>query len=87
MGDQWMNSNRIHYVKNDFEQRDEFFVGATGDGAAPTVTCSGATRPAAPTNGIARAAGDTSRPYKWIGFVEAAHSPAAPDVSICRGSW
>ena len=26
----------LHYVKNDFEQRFEFFVGAAGDGAAPT---------------------------------------------------
>ena len=33
--------------------------------AAPTVACSGAQTPAAPTNGIAGAAGVTSRPYKW----------------------
>jgi hypothetical protein len=37
-----------------------------GDGAAPTVTCSGAQRPAAPTNRTTGAAGDTSRPYKWV---------------------
>ena len=51
-----------NYVKNDFLQRDEFFVGAAGDGAAPTVVCSGAQTPAAPTNGTAGAAGDTSHP-------------------------
>ena len=56
---------RIHYVKNDFYQRFEFFVGAAGDGAAPTVACSGAQTPAAPTNGTAGVPGDTSRPYKW----------------------
>ena len=55
-----------HYVKNDFQQRDEFFVEAAGDGAAPTVACLRAQTPAAPTNGTAGASGDTSRPYKWI---------------------
>ena len=64
-----------------------FFVGAAGDGAAPTVACSGAQRPATPTNRTAGAAGDTSHPYKWVWFIGAAHSPAAPGVSICRGSW
>ena len=43
----------------------QFFLGAAGDGAAPTVACSGAQTPAAPRNGTAGAAGDTSRPYKW----------------------
>jgi len=28
--------------------------------------CSGPTRPAAPTNDTVGAAGDTSRPYKWV---------------------
>ena len=32
-------------------------------------------------------AGHMSRPYKWVGFVGAAHSPAAPGVAICRGGW
>jgi len=41
------------------------FLGAAGDGVAPTVACSGVQTPAAPTNGIAGAAGVTSRPYKW----------------------
>ena len=59
----------------------------TGDGAASTMACSGATRPAAPTKGTAGAAGDTSRPYKWVGFIGAAHSPAAPGVAICRNGW
>ena len=63
------------------------FLGAAGDGAAPTVTCSGAQTPAAPTNGTAGTAGDTSRPYKRVGFVGAAHLPAAPGVVICRGGW
>ena len=73
----------LHYVKNALYQRDKVFVGAAGDGAAPIVACSGAQRPAAPTNRTAGAAGDTSRPYKWVGFVEAA-GIAAPTVSICR---
>ena len=55
-----------HYVKNALQQRDKFFVGAAGDGAVPTVACSGAQRLAVPTNGTAGAAGDTSRPYKWV---------------------
>jgi len=54
-----------HYVKNDFYQCFEFFVGAAGDGAAPTVACSGAQTPAVPTNRTTGAAGDMSRPYKW----------------------
>jgi len=40
-----------------------------------------------PTNETAGAAGDTSRPYKWVGFVGTAHSPAASGVAICRGGW
>jgi hypothetical protein len=56
---------RFHYVKNDFLATVRFFCGAAGDGAAPTVMCSGAQTPAAPTNGTVGAAGDTSRPYKW----------------------
>ena len=64
-----------------------FFVGTAGDGAVPTVTCSEAQRPAAPTNRTAWAAGHMSRPYKWVGFVGAAHSPTAPGVAICRGGW
>ena len=62
-----------------------FFIEAAGDGAAPTVAYSGAMRPSAPTNGTTGAAGDTSRPYKWIRFVGAVHSPAAPGIAICRG--
>ena len=77
----------LHYVKNVFKQRDEFFVGAAGDGAAPTVACSDAQTPAAPTNGTAGTADDTSCPYKWVGFVGTAYSPAAPGVAICRGGW
>ena len=42
----------------------QIFVGAAGDGAAPTVACSGIQTSATPTNGTAGAAGDTSRPYK-----------------------
>ena len=42
----------------------QIFVGAAGDGAAPTVACSGAQTPAAPTNRTAGAAGVTNRPYK-----------------------
>ena len=38
------------------------FLGAVGDGAAPIVACLGAQTPAAPTNGTAGTAGDTSRP-------------------------
>ena len=38
----------IHYVENDLLQWFNFFVGAAGDGAAPTVACSGAQTPAAP---------------------------------------
>ena len=49
------------------------------------MTCSGATRPAAPTNGTVEAADNMSRPYKWGRFVGAAHSPASPGVTICRG--
>ena len=49
-----------------FVATGQVFLGATGDGAAPTVACSRATRSTAPTNGTAGAAGDTSRPYKWI---------------------
>ena len=64
-----------------------FFIGAARDGAAPTVACSGATTLAAPTNGTAGVAGDTSRPYKWVRFVGASHSPAAPGVAIYRGDW
>ena len=63
----------------------QIFLGAASDEAAPTVACSGSTRPAASTNGTT--AGDTSRPYKWIGFVGAAHSLAALGVAICRGGW
>ena len=95
-----------HYVKNGLYHQDKKIFGAADDGAAPTVTCSRCTRPAAPTNAAAptvtcsrstrpatptnetaRAAGDTSRPYKWVKFVGAAHSPATPSVSICRGGW
>ena len=65
----------------------QFFIGAAGDGAAPTMAYSGAQTPAVPTNGTAGAAGDTSRPYKWVGFLGAAHSLAASDVAICRGGW
>ena len=64
-----------------------FFVGAADDEATPTVACSENQKPTAPTNETAGAAGDTSRPYKWVGFVGAAHSPAASGVSICRGGW
>ena len=49
------------------------------------MACSGATRPAAPINRTAGAAGDTSRPYKSVGFVGVTQSPAAPGISICRG--
>ena len=63
------------------------FLGAAGDGAAPTVTCSGAQTPAALTNGTARTAGDTSRPYKWGLICRVAQSPAAPRVAIYRGGW
>ena len=59
-------------------------TGAVDDGAVLTVTCSGSTRLAVPTNKTAGTANDTSRPYKCIGFVGAAHSPAAPGVCICR---
>ena len=51
--------------KKRFLATGRIFVGADGDGAAPTVACSGAQTPAAPTNETAGAAGDTSRPYKW----------------------
>ena len=61
-----------------FVATGQIFLGVVGDRAAPTVVCLGSTRPAAPTNRTAEAAGDTSRPYKWVGFVAAAHSPAAP---------
>ena len=75
-----------HYVENDFLATVRFFfVGAAGDGAAPTVACSGAQRPAAPTNGRAGTVGHTSYPYKWVRFVGAAYSPAAPGIAICRG--
>ena len=43
-------------------------------------------RPATPTNGTVGLAGDTSRLYKWVGFVGAAHSPAAPSIAICRAA-
>ena len=42
------------------------FLGAVGDGAAPIVACLGAQTPAAPTNGTAWAAGDTSRSYSGV---------------------
>ena len=45
-----------------FAATGQIFLGAASDGAAPTVACSGSTRPAAPTNGTAGAAVDTSRP-------------------------
>ena len=48
-----------------FVATGRIFCRAAGDGAAPTVACSGAQTPAAPTNETAGAAGDTSRPYKW----------------------
>ena len=50
--------------KNHFLATVRFFLGAAGDGAAPTVACSGTQTLAAPTNGTAGTAGDTSRPYK-----------------------
>jgi len=49
-----------------FVATGQFFVGAAVDGAAPTMACSGAQRLAAPTNRTTGAAGDTSRPYKWV---------------------
>ena len=49
-----------------FVATGRIFLGAAGDGAAPTVACSGAQTPAAPTNGTAGEAGDMSRPYKWV---------------------
>ena len=58
-------STNLHYIENDFQQRFDFFVGAAGDGAAPTVACQGAQTSAAPTNRTAEAAGVTSHPYKW----------------------
>ena len=42
------------------------FLGAAGIGAAPTVTYSGSSTAAAPTNGTVGAAGNTSRPYKCV---------------------
>ena len=65
----WQNALR----KKRFLATVRFFLGAAGDGAAPTVACSGAQTPAAPINGTAEAAGVTSRPYKW--------------GLICRGGW
>ena len=47
-----------------FVATGQIFLGVAGVGAARTVAYSGAQRPAAPTNGTAGAAGDTSRPYK-----------------------
>ena len=47
-----------------FSNGSIFFVGAASDGATPTVACSGAQTPAAPTNGTAGAAGVTSRPLQ-----------------------
>ena len=41
---------------------------------------------AAPTNGTVWAAGDMSRPYKWVGFVGAAHSSAAPGIATFVGT-
>ena len=35
-----------------FVATGQIFLGAAGDGATPTVACSGSTRPIAPTNGI-----------------------------------
>ena len=81
----WRIPNTL--LKNVCSNGTIFFVGAAGDGAAPTMACSGPTRPATPTNGTVGLAGDTSRLYKWVGFVGAAHSPAAPGVAICRGGW
>ena len=47
-----------------FVATEQFFLEAVSDGAAPTVTCSGAQTPAAPTNGTAGAAGETSHPLQ-----------------------
>ena len=60
-----------------FVAMGQIFLGAAGDGATPTVACSGSTRPTAPINGIAGVIGDTSHPYKcsmykYLGFVGAA---------------
>jgi hypothetical protein len=44
----------------------QFFVAVAGDGGALQWVCLGPTRPAAPTNGTVRAAGDTNCPYKWV---------------------
>ena len=42
------------------------FLGAAGIGAAPTVVCSGSSTAAAPTNDTVGAAGNMSRPYKYV---------------------
>ena len=42
------------------------FLEAAGIRAAPTVACSGSSTAAAPTNGTVGAAGNTSRPYKYV---------------------
>ena len=42
------------------------FLGAAGIGAAPTVACLGSSTAAVPINGTVGAAGNTSRPYKYV---------------------
>ena len=44
----------------------QFFIGVVSDGAAPTVGVLGTHETSHPINGTIGAAGDTSRPYKWV---------------------